>query len=62
MIHLDLHVPGDHLVIQGQGVPRLEGRGRGDLVCRVQVDVPTELSPTAKRLLTELQESFVSED
>jgi molecular chaperone DnaJ len=40
--------------MKGQGIPRLDGRGRGALVVIVQVDVPTTLSPRAKELLSEL--------
>lgn len=46
--------PGAVLTIKGQGVPRLDGRGRGSLVVVVQVDVPTKLSSRAKELLKEL--------
>ncbi|MGE0785661.1 MAG: molecular chaperone DnaJ [Sandaracinaceae bacterium] len=50
--------PGDHLVVHGEGVPRLNGRGRGDLVAIVQIEVPTTLSPKARQLLVDLQKSF----
>ncbi|MFK7988243.1 MAG: molecular chaperone DnaJ [Sandaracinaceae bacterium] len=53
--------PGDQLVVRSQGVPRLDGRGRGDLVAVVQIDVPEKLSPKAKELLTELQATFDSD-
>lgn len=60
---LDVSVPcriapgtqsGSVFQIKGQGVPRLDGRGRGSLVAVVQVDVPTQLSDRAKSLLAEL--------
>ena len=50
--------PGDTLLIKDAGVPRLDGRGRGDLVCVVQVEVPKELTPKAKKLIEELAASF----
>lgn len=50
--------PGEQVRVRGQGVPRLNGRGRGDLVCLVQVDVPKKLSAKARKLLLELQETF----
>ncbi len=50
--------PGETLVIRGAGVPRLDGRGRGDLVCVVQVEVPKELSPRAQELIEELAKTF----
>jgi molecular chaperone DnaJ len=54
--------PGDRLVVRGEGVPRLDGRGRGDLVALAQVDVPQKLSKKARQLLLELQETFESEE
>jgi molecular chaperone DnaJ len=45
---------GSVFQIKGQGVPRLDGRGRGSLVAVVQVDVPTQLSERAKALLADL--------
>jgi molecular chaperone DnaJ len=47
--------PGAVFAIKGQGIPRLDGRGRGTLVVAVQVDVPTALSARAKSLLAELE-------
>lgn len=46
---------GAVIQIKHQGVPRLDGRGRGSLVAVVQVDVPTKLSERAKALLVELE-------
>lgn len=46
--------PGDVMVLRGAGVPRLDGRGRGDQVIRFQVDVPRDLSPKAREMLKEL--------
>jgi molecular chaperone DnaJ len=46
---------GSVFQIKGQGVPRLDGRGRGSLVAVVQVDVPTALNDRAKALLGELE-------
>jgi molecular chaperone DnaJ len=50
--------PGEHLVVRGGGVPRLHGRGRGDLVCVVEIDVPKHLSREQKRLLKDLERTF----
>ncbi len=47
--------PGAVFTMKGQGVPRLDGRGRGSLVVVVQVDVPAELSPRARELIAELE-------
>ncbi len=54
--------PGDHLVVRGEGVPRLDGRGRGDLIAIVQVDVPQKLSSKARQLLLELQSTFEADE
>lgn len=35
---------GRAFVLRGRGVPRLQGRGRGDLVARVNITVPTSLT------------------
>jgi molecular chaperone DnaJ len=47
--------PGAVLTLRGQGIPRLDGRGRGNLVVAVQVDVPKALSTRARDLLAELE-------
>jgi molecular chaperone DnaJ len=40
--------------LRGRGVPVLQGRGRGDLVISVVVDVPTEVSKEQEDLLRQL--------
>jgi molecular chaperone DnaJ len=52
--------PGSVIQLKGQGVPRLDGRGRGSLVAVVQVDVPTKLSERAKALLEELNAELLN--
>jgi molecular chaperone DnaJ len=49
---------GETVVVRGAGVPRLHGRGRGDLICVVEVEVPKRLSREQKRLLKELDRTF----
>jgi len=49
---------GETVVIRGAGVPRLNGRGRGDLICVVEIEVPKRLSREQKRLLKELDRTF----
>lgn len=49
---------GETVVVRGAGVPRLHGRGRGDLICVVEVEVPKRLSREQKRLLKELSRTF----
>jgi molecular chaperone DnaJ len=48
--------PGQVFRLKGAGVPSLRGRGRGDLLVRVDVDVPTELGSEEVELLTRLAE------
>lgn len=45
---------GTVVTLKGLGVPRLRGRGRGDLHVHVVVDVPTELDDAQRALLAEL--------
>ena len=37
--------PGDTVILRGQGLPRVDGRGTGDLIAHVKVVVPTSLTP-----------------
>jgi molecular chaperone DnaJ len=53
--------PGQTVVVEGFGVPRLDGRGRGNLIAVVQIDVPKKLSSKAKGLLKDLR-SALAED
>lgn len=48
--------PGTVVRLRNRGVPRLQGRGRGDLVVTVAVDVPTELSAEEEELVRHLAE------
>ena len=57
-----LHVPpgtqpGQRLFIKGKGMPHLRGRGRGNAVYEVVVEVPTRLSARERQLLEELREA-----
>lgn len=49
--------PGDVIVRKGQGIPRIDGRGRGEHVVRFRVEIPTRLSKREKELLRELAEA-----
>ncbi|MCB9707344.1 MAG: molecular chaperone DnaJ [Myxococcales bacterium] len=46
--------PGDTIVLRGEGMPRIDARGRGDYVAVLRVEVPTKLSSKIKKLLKEL--------
>jgi molecular chaperone DnaJ len=48
--------PGHEFVLRGRGVPRLQGRGRGDLRAIVRVDVPTKLAADERELLQKYAE------
>lgn len=57
----DLVIPrgtpsGKEFRLKGRGVPHLERRHRGDLIVRVYVDVPTDLSDTEEQLLRQFAE------
>ena len=49
--------PGREFVLRQRGVPRLQGRGRGDLRVRVNVQVPTKLNEVESELLKKFAES-----
>ncbi len=48
--------PGQVLRIKGAGIPSLRGRGRGDLLVRIDVEVPTRLDDDEAELLHRLAE------
>jgi len=43
--------PGATLRLRGKGVPRLGGRGRGDLIIHVNVEIPSKLGGEERELL-----------
>jgi molecular chaperone DnaJ len=48
--------PGQTLRLKGRGVPSLQGRGRGDLLVRIDVEIPKKLRPEEEDLLRQLAE------
>jgi molecular chaperone DnaJ len=44
--------------VKGMGVPYLRGSGRGDMLVKINVQVPTSLNEEQKRLLRELGRTF----
>jgi len=59
---LSLKVPagsetGRLLKLKGHGAPKLKGGGKGDLIARVKVTVPTKLNKKQRELLEELQKT-----
>jgi len=53
---------GKQLRKRGQGMPVLQGRGRGDLVIEISVETPTRLSARQKEILREFQETETGEE
>lgn len=47
--------PGEVVVVHGEGMPRLQRAGRGDLLVVAQVGVPKKVSRKARKLLEELK-------
>ena len=48
--------PGTLFRLKSKGMPRLEGRGSGDLIVRASVEVPTHLNTEQKKKLQEFAE------
>jgi molecular chaperone DnaJ len=58
---IELSIPagtqtGKVLRMRGQGLPNMDSPGRGDLLVRVFIEVPTKLSDRQKELLLEFGE------
>lgn len=49
--------PGEILTMKGKGIPYLNGRGRGDLMFRITIEVPKNLNGEQKKLLRSFEES-----
>ena len=47
---------GKLITLRGRGVPRVDGRGRGDIIVQVIVDTPTDLSREQEELVRRLAE------
>jgi molecular chaperone DnaJ len=65
--HIAVDIPagiqsGKQLRKRGEGMPVLQGRGRGDLVIEIMVETPTKLSARQKELLRELQETETGDE
>lgn len=49
--------PGDVLRVKGKGIPYLNGRGIGDLLLKIVVEVPKGLNAEQKKLLEKFEDS-----
>jgi molecular chaperone DnaJ len=47
--------PGKLLKVGGRGAPRIKGSGRGDLLARLRLTVPTKLTKAERKALEDLQ-------
>lgn len=47
---------GDDITLKGEGAPDVRGRGKGDLVIRLSILLPTKLTKEQEKLLTRLNE------
>jgi len=47
--------PGEEIVLEGRGMPRVQSRGRGDLHVVIKVSVPRKLTRKQKKILEELE-------
>ncbi len=50
--------PGDIIRLKGKGIPYINGRGKGDLIARITVEVPKNLNSKQKELLSRFEESL----
>ncbi|MCW4052753.1 MAG: molecular chaperone DnaJ [Candidatus Bathyarchaeota archaeon] len=53
--------PGEIIRLKGKGMPRLRGYGRGDLLLRIDITVPKNLTKNQRTLMEKLAEEFDQE-
>jgi molecular chaperone DnaJ len=53
--------PGQRLTLKGKGMPHLRGRGRGDMLYEIVVEVPTHLTARQRELLEEFRQASQDE-
>jgi molecular chaperone DnaJ len=49
--------PGDVFRLKSKGIPHVNGRGRGDQILKVTIEVPQKLSASQKKILKEFEEA-----
>ncbi len=47
--------PGESIRVKGKGMPRVDGRGRGDLIVHFNIRIPRKVNGKAKKLFEELK-------
>jgi len=50
--------PGEIIRLRGKGMPRFRGNGRGDMIVRVEIEVPEKLTQQQRTLLEQLAKEF----
>lgn len=50
--------PGDVIRVKGRGLPYVNGRGKGDLIVTITVEVPANLNSKQKELLRQFEDSM----
>ena len=50
--------PGEMIKLRDKGMPRLYGRGHGDLIIKVQINIPKKLSRQQKKIIEELSKNI----
>ncbi len=50
--------PGELIRLRGKGIPYVNGRGKGDLIARITVEVPRQLSAKQKELLRQFEDTM----
>ncbi len=50
--------PGKVFVLKGRGIPILNGRGKGDQLIRINIDVPKNLTAHQRELIRQFQDEF----
>src|SRR3546814_5396156 len=53
---------GNQIRLRGRGMPALNGRGIGDQVVQIEVEMPTKISPRQKELVEEFRSLETGEE
>jgi len=47
--------PNESIILKSEGIPRRNGRGKGDLILKVKVSLPKKITKRQKELLEEFK-------